>query len=87
MSMKDKQPYYLHYSSLFLILGLGVLIFMLFAGYPDRQFLVVITVSCLYFLWGIIYHLLEGDLHPKIVLEYLSIAVIAVLLLKGAIFR
>lgn len=79
--------YYLHYLILFLILTVGVYLIYLFRGLPDRQFFMAITTSLFYFLWGIIYHKLEGDLHPKIVIEYLFITLFALFLLRGAIYR
>lgn len=82
-----RQTVIYHYASLILILMLGLVMFYLNIGFPDRQFLIVILISCLYVVWGIIHHFLQGDLHPKIVVEYILIAVITVLLFRGAIIR
>jgi hypothetical protein len=33
-----------------------------------------------YLIWGIIHHYLEGDLHEKVILEYLSLAAFGIIL-------
>lgn len=84
---KDVHFHLAHYLTLFLILGLGVVAIFNFVGNKNRQFLVVIITSMLYFLWGVVHHWLEEDLHPKIVVEYLLIAILSIFLLRGAIYR
>lgn len=84
---KDLYFHFLYYLVLITILGLGIILFYLFAGNSQRQFTVIIATSITYFLWGVVYHKLEGDLHPKIVVEYLLIALLAILLLHGAIYQ
>lgn len=76
-----------HYLILLFCLSIGVITFIYFIGFPDRQFVTAIIFSMLYFIWGIVHHALEGDLHPKIMVEYLVISILAVLLLRGAIYR
>lgn len=83
----DRHFHIIHYLFLTVILSLAVVFFSISAGNPPSQFKVAIITSVLYFLWGIIHHKLEGDLHPKIMVEYLLIAVLAIILLRGAIFR
>lgn len=39
---------------------------------------VVIAVAVAYVLWGIVHHSRSGDLHPKVVLEYVGIAILGV---------
>ncbi len=58
-----------------------------FIGFPYKQFLVVVLTAFVYFIWGMIFHLIEGDFHYKIVIEYLLIAILAVVLFKGAMLR
>ena len=72
---------------LFVVLALGVFLFYLAVGNPQRQFNLVLLFSTLYFLWGVIYHGMKGDIHPRIVIEYLLIALFAVILVRGAIFH
>lgn len=77
----------MHYLTLFFIVFLGICLFYFFIGFPNKQFLIVIAAASAYFLWGMVHHLLEDDFHPKIVVEYLLIAILAVVLLRGAIYR
>lgn len=44
----------------------------------------IITAS-IYVLWGIIHHRLRGDLHLKIVLEYLGIALLGLAVIFSVI--
>lgn len=84
---KIKSYHLFAYLTLLSLLGIGLWLFSIFSGLPDRQFLVVIVTAIVYFCWGIAYHLLEGDLHPKIVVEYLLIAILSIFLLRGAVYR
>lgn len=43
-----------------------------------KTYLAVIALATVYVLWGIIHHALRRDLHLKIVLEYLGIAILGV---------
>ena len=85
----DKNNYFhlLHYLILTVILFLAVILFFIFSGNRQYQFYTAIITSIIYLIWGIVHHYLEGDLHPKIVVEYLLIALLALILLRGAIYR
>lgn len=88
MDLKNNHHFHIwHYTVLIFMLILGITFIFLFSGQPDKQFISAVIISAAYFLWGVVHHKLEGDLHPKIVVEYLLIALLALLLLKGAIFR
>ncbi|MBI3379774.1 hypothetical protein HY029_03410 [Candidatus Gottesmanbacteria bacterium] len=84
---KDTHFHILHYLVLIVILLSAVVAFFALAGNHRMQFQVAIMTSFIYFLWGVVHHHLEGDLHPKIVVEYLLVALLAVFLLQGTIFR
>jgi hypothetical protein len=88
--MKNKSVSQLHsvfIVFLFIILLIGVFLFYIASGNPQQQYSLVLFFALVYFLWGVIYHMLKGDFHLKIVVEYLLIAIFAVLLAKGAIFH
>lgn len=55
--------------------------FFLTAGNTDLQTIVAIITSLSYIVWGIIHHALAGELHPKIVIEYILIGGIAIVLI------
>jgi hypothetical protein len=74
-----------HFLILLAILGLGIVSFFAAAGNTGLQFLIGVITALGYFLWGLIHHAAIGDLHKKIVVEYILIAAIAVLLLEVAL--
>lgn len=76
---------FLNYLILVTILATGLLFLLHFQGYPDKQFLIGVLTSFLYFLWGIGNHLVEDDLHIKIVIEYFLIALLSIFLLRGVL--
>lgn len=84
---KNTHFHLLHYLVLVILLLLAVVLFFLSAENHQIQFYIAIATSVTYFFWGVIHHNLEGDLHPKIMVEYLLIALLAIILLRGAIFR
>lgn len=71
---------------LYTVLAVGILVMYFLRGYADSQYLTMLLLAGFYFVWGIAYHGFAGDLHPKIVLEYALIAILAVVLARGAIF-
>ncbi len=61
-------------------------LFYYFRGLPDKQFTVAIAAAAAYFFWGILYHKAKRDFHLKIMIEYFLIAIIALFLVRGALF-
>lgn len=76
-----------HYLSLLVILNIGLGAFFFFRFNPSYQATVIVVTSLAYVFWGIIHHFLCEDLHVKIVLEYLLIALLANLVVLSLIFR
>lgn len=62
-----------YYASLICILVLGFL--LAYSNISNRSFQigVVIVTTFFYVLWGIMHHLINHDLHVKIVIEYILI--------------
>lgn len=71
---------------LYTVLAVGILVMYFLRGYADSQYLTIILLAGFYVVWGVTYHGFSGDIHPKIVIEYILIALLAVLLARGAIF-
>lgn len=75
-----------HYVSLFAVFSIGLILAFLS---PDKQFqmLIAVFITFFYVSWGIIHHLLNHDLSPKIVVEYVLIGSLGLslilFLLKG----
>lgn len=78
---QDIKTHILHYLALFLILGLGLLGFAVFSYNHNLQKLIILALAIFYIGWGIVHHLLEDNLNAKIVVEYTSLAALAVTLI------
>lgn len=63
-----------YYISLIIMLSLS---FLLAYASSDRTFQigVIVATTFFYVLWGIMHHLMNHDLHAKIVVEYILIGV------------
>lgn len=71
--MKDLK----HFLCLLTILSLGFGLFLIFDYNRVAQVGIVIALGGVYVLWGIIHHGLNKELHLKIILEYLLVAIFA----------
>lgn len=76
-----------HYLVLLVILNLGVGMFYFLRFNQTYQIMVMMMTGIAYVLWGIIHHWQEEDLHPKIILEYVLIALLANLIVLSLLFR
>ncbi len=76
-----------HYIVLLLILFGSAVAFLLLQGNHDNQMIVGILAALSYVAWGIIHHMLEKDLHTKIVVEYVLMGAIAIALLYFVLGR
>ena len=76
-----------HYLTLSIILLVGLGAFFIFRFYPSYQVAIVVLTGFSYVLWGLIHHWLCGDLHLKVILEYILVALLASLLVSSLIFR
>ncbi len=70
-----------HYIILVIILSTGISMYIYFRSYPVLQLIIGIATSLFYVLWGIVHHYVDNDLSLKIVVEYLSIAIFAIIVL------
>jgi hypothetical protein len=82
--MKKISNYYL---ILLVILNIGALMFYLLRFDPLYQMWVMVLTSFAYILWGLIHHFLEEDLHLKVILEYILIAMLVNLVVMTLLFR
>jgi hypothetical protein len=75
--LQHKLPY------LILILGLSILTLIFLGVWPNRvlQRLVIISLSLFYMTWGIVTHLHKDTITRRIVYEYISIGLLAGVLL------
>lgn len=85
MSKKDVS-YLIDYIILSVAVTTAVWLFYFFVGQPDVQYLTAKFLALFYILWGIIHHYHKGDFHAKVVVEYLLIALLFLIIIRGAIF-
>ncbi|MBL7159343.1 hypothetical protein ISS85_02635 [Candidatus Microgenomates bacterium] len=71
------------YLILFSLLSLGAISFLLSAGNKHSQFKIVVLTSFFYVVWGMIHHFLDKTLYLKIVIEYIAVAMLAIVVLGG----
>ncbi|MFC1727291.1 hypothetical protein ACFL0Y_02090 [Patescibacteria group bacterium] len=71
--MKDLK----HYLSLATILSFAFGAFWVFNYHRQIQILVIIATGIVYVLWGLVHHTIKNDLHWRIVVEYVAVAMIA----------
>jgi hypothetical protein len=76
-----------HYSVLLIGLIVFGFLFLHFRSNVVLGQLIAVIGGLYYFFWGIVHHIFDKDLHVKIVLEYLVIALIGVLLLLSLAVR
>ena len=67
-----------YYIFLVLILVFGFLLVSLFSPNKQMQVAVIILTALSYCVWGILHHLINHDLHAKIVVEYILIGILGV---------
>lgn len=71
----------IQYLILLLIITTGFFSFSNFSGQPQKQIYIGVLTAVSYAVWGIFHHLYDHDLNWKVVVEYISIALTAVVLL------
>lgn len=84
---QDFKDHPFHYLSLFIILFFGGFSFFYLKLNQQAQLVSVFLTSVFYFIWGIVHHLLEEDLHIRIVMEYLAMSILGFVLLWALIYR
>lgn len=84
---KDFSRHPLHYFALLCMQLIGLWGIFWFSYLPYAQLIIFISMAVGYVFWGIFHHLEHRDLHPKIVWEYLIMAIFAVMIFASLIFR
>lgn len=85
--IEDLREHFVHYLALLVILNIAIGAFFLFSFNRASQAVIAVTLGVVYVLWGIIHHILSGDLHIKVVLEYILFALLANLVILSLLFR
>lgn len=83
--VNEIKKYPLSFIILFLGLAVSLFFFFLFSYNQHDQRRVIYIAGGFYFLWSLYHHYRKGDLQTSIIVEYLLIALFAVLLLTGTL--
>jgi EamA domain-containing membrane protein RarD len=76
-----------HYLPLMGILGAGIIGFYIFSYDRLFQFFIAIAVSLSYVTWGLVHHYIHQDFHLSVLIEYLVIAILALVVIFSILFR
>ncbi len=68
----------LYYLSLAIILSAGVLAVANLHNQKSLQIAIVVLIGLFYVLWGVVHHAVEHSFSIKIMLEYISIALLSI---------
>jgi len=77
----------IHYSVLVVMMNIAVGAFLFFGFDRIYQMIIVLAAGVGYVLWGIIHHNVNDDLHSKVVVEYILVALLAELIIFSLILR
>jgi len=64
----------------------GAVAFFYSQGSAFAQFIISLVTAVTYTVWGLLYHRLRGDLHMKVVVEYVLVSAMAVVLMFIVLF-
>lgn len=66
-----------HYLALIAFLSIGLALFLVFNYNRQLQVGITLIMAVGYVLWGIIHHTIKKEFHPRIILEYILVAIVA----------
>lgn len=75
-----------HYFVLLGLLVIGLWGIYMFSYFPAMRMAIMISLSVSYVVWGIVHHAHQKDLHPKIVVEYILVAMFALLIFATLLY-
>jgi hypothetical protein len=78
--MKRPLKHLLDYLILCFLMSVSVVLTLLFNGNRHFQIITIVNTSFFYFLWGVLHHRKEKTLEPKIITEYLVMAILGTVL-------
>jgi len=70
-----------HYIVYFLIFGTGLLAVLFATGKSDLQATLIVMTGFAYFLWAMVHHYVNHELHPRVVVEYILVVVLGSVLI------
>jgi len=76
---------WVHYLSLVVVLLAGVFAFWFLSYDKTFQVAVLFSMAIAYVTWGVIHHLVHKDFYPSVLLEYVSVAVLGLVIILSLI--
>ena len=76
-----RKLYILNTVALIIILSAGLMSIYFLKGNLSYQFAAGIVTAISYMFWGILYHSIKGDLHKKIIVEYILVSLLGIVLI------
>jgi len=66
-----------HYLALITFLSIGLALFLIFNYNRQIQVGIALAMAATYVIWGIVHHWVKKELHPRIISEYVIVAIVA----------
>lgn len=76
-----------HYLALAAVLSVGLGLFWIFNYNRTAQIGITLALGGAYVIWGIIHQILVGELHGRIIGEYLAVATLVSLMISFLLMR
>jgi hypothetical protein len=87
MRRKPLRYHLFHFALLLAVLLVGAISVLSLRHDPRLQQYAVAAMGASYVLWGAVHHYSEGDLHPRVLLEYILMAMLCVSILLSIMIR
>lgn len=66
-----------HYLALIASLSIGLALFLIFNYNRQIQIGITLAMAIIYVVWGIVHHQNKKEFHPRIIFEYIIVAIVA----------
>jgi len=66
-----------HYLALIAFLSFGLALFLIFNYNRQIQVGITLLMATIYVVWGVVHHGIKKEIHPRIIFEYLVVAIVA----------
>lgn len=85
--MKEISRHFVHYASLVGILVVAYIGFSVFQHDKYFQTALAFALGVSFVVWGFVHHHIHDDLHAKVILEYVAVAVFGIVILLSVIWN
>ena len=85
--MKKFARHFPHYLSLFGVIFVGLLAFLIFSYDRGFQLAILVSVAAAYVAWGFVHHYIHKDLYLSVIIEYAAVALVGLVIVFSLILR